>query len=337
MKKFNFLFTVLMVAAVAIFSTPAMADVQHVAAFVSGNGFDVAAYSLLAFGGMTTLTEGTHAGEFIVSEAEGTLSRDSVTVEAGAGVITAGMVLGKRTKAADAAVVTGSIATTVLTVTAVTSGALSVGQTISGSGVTAATKITALGTGTGGIGTYTVDTSQTASSTTITATAASSAAYAGNTGNGAMGAITVSAGAMVGDYKLTITSPGTNVGNFIVEGPDGKFVGQGDVAAAFSAGGLAFTLADGSTDFVAGDGFTITVAAGSLKYKPYADSNTDGSNTAAAIAYAEVDATSADVSCVVIARQAEVKLSALQWAAANDATAKANGLADLAAHNIIAR
>ncbi|OGR51272.1 MAG: hypothetical protein A2049_08740 [Elusimicrobia bacterium GWA2_62_23] len=287
---------------------------------------------------MTTLTEGTHAGEFIVSECdEGMLSRDTVTIEAGSGVITAGMVLGKKTKAADAAVVTGSIATTVLTVTAVTSGTLSVGQTISGSGITAGTKITALGTGLGGTGTYTVDTSQTASSTTVTASAAYSTAYTGNTGNGAMGAITVSAGAQAGDYKLTITSPGTNIGNFIVEGPDGKFVGQGDVAAAFSAGGLAFTLADGSTDFVAGDGFTITVAAGSGKYKPYDDDNTDGSDTARAIAYSEVDATSADVKCVVVARQAEVKLSALQWATTNDATDKANGLADLATLNIIAR
>lgn len=287
---------------------------------------------------MTTLTEGTHAGEFIVSECdEGMLSRDTVTIEAGSGVITAGMVLGKKTKAADAAVVTGSIATTVLTVTAVTSGTLSVGQTISGSGITAGTKITALGTGLGGTGTYTVDTSQTASSTTVTASAAYSTAYTGNTGNGAMGAITVSAGAQAGDYKLTITSPGTNIGNFIVEGPDGKFVGQGDVAAAFSAGGLAFTLSDGSTDFVAGDGFTITVAAGSGKYKPYDDDNTDGSDTARAIAYSEVDATSADVKCVVVARQAEVKLSALQWATTNDATDKANGLADLATLNIIAR
>jgi hypothetical protein len=67
------------------------------------------------------------------------------------------------------AVVTGSIATTTLTVTAVTSGVLKVGQVISGSGVTAGTTITALGTGTGGTGTYTVSASQTVSSTTITA------------------------------------------------------------------------------------------------------------------------------------------------------------------------
>ena len=66
------------------------------------------------------------------------------------------------------AVVTGSIATTVLTVTALTSGVLRVGQTISGSGVTGGTTITSLGTGTGGTGTYNVSASQTVASTTIT-------------------------------------------------------------------------------------------------------------------------------------------------------------------------
>lgn len=60
----------------------------------------------------------------------------------------------------------------VLTVTAVSSGALAVGDLISGSGVTSGTYITGLGTGTGGTGTYNVSPSQTASSTTITVAAA---------------------------------------------------------------------------------------------------------------------------------------------------------------------
>lgn len=64
---------------------------------------------------------------------------------------------------------TGSIAGTTLTVTAVASGLISTGQVISGTGVTAGTSITALGTGVGGVGTYTVSASQTVSSTTITA------------------------------------------------------------------------------------------------------------------------------------------------------------------------
>ena len=63
---------------------------------------------------------------------------------------------------------TGSIATTTLTVTALLSGdQLYVGQFITGSSVTAGSYITAFGTGTGGIGTYTVSASSTASSTTM--------------------------------------------------------------------------------------------------------------------------------------------------------------------------
>lgn len=62
-----------------------------------------------------------------------------------------------------AAVVTATIAGTTMTVSAVTSGKISVGQTITGAGVTVGTMVTALITGTGGIGTYTVNDSQTVS------------------------------------------------------------------------------------------------------------------------------------------------------------------------------
>ena len=65
------------------------------------------------------------------------------------------------------AVVTGDISGTTLTVSAVTSGTLTVGQTIQGSTVTAQTIITALGTGTGGAGSYTVNNSQTVTSRTL--------------------------------------------------------------------------------------------------------------------------------------------------------------------------
>lgn len=63
---------------------------------------------------------------------------------------------------------TASISGTTMTVTAVGSGTIAVGQLITGTGVTAGTTITALGTGTGGTGTYTVSASQTVASTTIT-------------------------------------------------------------------------------------------------------------------------------------------------------------------------
>jgi hypothetical protein len=64
---------------------------------------------------------------------------------------------------------TGSIATTVLTITAVLQGdPIVIGSFINGTGVTAGTYITGYGTGTGGVGTYNVNVSQTASSTTLT-------------------------------------------------------------------------------------------------------------------------------------------------------------------------
>jgi hypothetical protein len=64
---------------------------------------------------------------------------------------------------------TASISGTTMTVTAVDSGTLAVGQTINGAGVTVNTQISSLGTGSGGIGTYTVSESQAVSSSPLTA------------------------------------------------------------------------------------------------------------------------------------------------------------------------
>ncbi|MGC4041417.1 MAG: hypothetical protein QM710_11710 [Flavobacterium sp.] len=65
------------------------------------------------------------------------------------------------------AIVTASITGTTMTVTGVTSGMLAVGQALWGTGITGGTTITAFGTGSGGVGTYTVSASQTVGSTTI--------------------------------------------------------------------------------------------------------------------------------------------------------------------------
>jgi hypothetical protein len=77
--------------------------------------------------------------------------------------------------ASKTAVFTGTIndgtppgAGTVLTVSAVSSGTIYLGMGITGTGITAGTRITAFGTGTGGVGTYTVSISQETTSTTIT-------------------------------------------------------------------------------------------------------------------------------------------------------------------------
>jgi hypothetical protein len=72
------------------------------------------------------------------------------------------------------AVVTGSIAGTVLTVTAVSSGTLAVGQTLfdSTGNILPSTSIVSFGTGTGGTGTYNINNSQTVASESITAASA---------------------------------------------------------------------------------------------------------------------------------------------------------------------
>ncbi|CAB4133990.1 hypothetical protein UFOVP267_7 [uncultured Caudovirales phage] len=62
------------------------------------------------------------------------------------------------------AVFTGSTSGTTLTVSAITNGALAVGQVLFGIGVTQETVITALGSGSGGVGTYTINLSQTIAS-----------------------------------------------------------------------------------------------------------------------------------------------------------------------------
>lgn len=67
------------------------------------------------------------------------------------------------------ALVTGSISGTTLTVASVTSGTITMLNTLSGVGIASDTHVIAFGTGTGGTGTYTVDRSQTVSGgTTIT-------------------------------------------------------------------------------------------------------------------------------------------------------------------------
>jgi hypothetical protein len=69
---------------------------------------------------------------------------------------------------------TGSISGTTLTVTAITSGTISAGQALFGIGVASETVITALGSGSGGVGTYTINNSQTVASELLSSVAVAS-------------------------------------------------------------------------------------------------------------------------------------------------------------------
>jgi hypothetical protein len=111
--------------------------------------------------------------------------------------------------AASTAVVTGSVATTVLTVSAVTSGTLAIGTYITGTNVNTGTYIVSLGTGTGGIGTYNLNQSSTATSTTITGQPLPGTAFiATGVGSG-------TGTAVLADYvgALPVSNGGTGVGS----------------------------------------------------------------------------------------------------------------------------
>ncbi|TWB15602.1 head decoration protein [Nitrospirillum bahiense] len=159
-------------------------------------------------------------------------------------------------------------------------------------------------------------------------------AAAGNTGNGVMGAITVGAAAANGIYQLVIVGAAANAGVFEVEGPDGKIIGTGNVAAAFNASGLQFTLADGATDFKEGDRFTITVSAGTAKYKEWNPASTDGSQNACAISYDAVDATGGDTPGVIVDHECRALTGSLVWFSGATTNQIAMGLSQLATHRI---
>ena len=76
-----------------------------------------------------------------------------------------------RISSPSSSVFTGSISGTTLTVTAITNGTIGIGQSLFGLNVTPETVITALGTGSGGVGTYTLNISQTVSSEVMNSTA----------------------------------------------------------------------------------------------------------------------------------------------------------------------
>ena len=165
---------------------------------------------------------------------------------------------------------------------------------------------------------------------TNAATAPVAAAVAGNTGNGTMGTVTAGDDAIAGVYTLTIVEPASDAGSFIVEDPEGRNVGNGEVAVAFSGGGLGFTLADGSNNFAAGDQFTITVAAGTGKYVAYAAGADSGANKAAAVLLSPIPGVNGDHQAVIYARDCEVIDELLIGKAGNY-------VADLARTGIICR
>jgi len=108
---------------------------------------------------------------------------------------------------------TASISGTTMTVSAVATGVVLVGATITGTGVTAGTRIVSAGTGTGGTGTYTVSESQTVSSTTITGSSpVRVTANVAGIYNFQLSAQMLSTNASAKDVQVWIRRDGTDIG-----------------------------------------------------------------------------------------------------------------------------
>ena len=133
------------------------------------------------------------------------------------------------------AVFIGSISGTTLTVTLLKNGSISVGQSIFGVGITAETVITALGSGTGGPGTYTVNISQTETSEVM-----NSAAVAA-TLTGSISGTTLTVTAITGTLYpgQTIQGVGVTQGTIITALGSGTVLSQ-----AITTGGTGYNVND---------------------------------------------------------------------------------------------
>jgi hypothetical protein len=120
-----------------------------------------------------------------------------------------------------------------LTVSAVTSGALAVGQGLSGTGVTSSTVIAALGTGTGGTGTYATDlSSNTGTNITITGEGGFMEITVATSGALGVGSVLQGSSITAGNTVTAIITGTGGVGTYFVSVGDTKASGTINTVAA---------------------------------------------------------------------------------------------------------
>lgn len=305
---------------------------------------------------VTPLYENWHDGGFIVSEANGHLSRDRILLT-GSALILAGTVLGRQDAGASATAAAfgtnggnGTVGAVSLTTNPVTqigtyslvytsASAFTVtapgGETATGSNGVAFSAlgigftITAGGTANVAGDTFSIVTTAAPGEPTAVATAG-----VGNTGNSTCSAVTVTGyAASAGVYMVEFD----DATHFVVSDPAGVEVGHGVTGTAFSGGGLSFTITAGGTAFSPADGFTITVGAGAGKYAPLNPAAVDGTQNAVAVLFGQTDVTSADKHATAMVRSCEVNGSELVWPAGMSAAAIAAATTQLGTAGIIVR
>lgn len=155
------------------------------------------------------------------------------------------------------------------------------------------------------------------------------------TGDGTIGAVTLGPDAEVGVYVLTGKSESANAGTFSVRTPSGQQLPDLTVAAAYASTHINLTVADGTNDWDIGDVIHVTVTGGD--YSILAPAATDGTQHAAGILYAGVDASSADTLACVVVRDMEANANEIVWPAGITAAQKTVATNQLNARGIFLR
>ena len=183
------------------------------------------------------------AGNFTVN---GNLSVTGAQVNTG-NFLAAG-VLGAYTSASyTGGISNGSgVAGTILNVTAVASGTIFIGQRVTGTGVTSGTLVTGFGTGSGGAGTYTVNTSQLVGAGTILTGAASAIATTPAAGDNSVNVATTAF------VNTAVTAATGSLGTLSTQNANAVAITGGTIAGASLYGS---TITAGS--FVVGSVYTI--------------------------------------------------------------------------------
>lgn len=300
---------------------------------------------------MVTLPART--GEFLLSEADETISRDAVTIASGQGALAAGTVLGRVTKRYATAPIPTIVGTGTGTMSGLTFGPdVQVGSyviTLTATSATAAFTVVAPdGTSlpNGAVATayrsnhlsFTIanaGTMTTGDAFTVVVSAAGTPVLVG-TGTGTVSSVSLGKYARPGAYKVRLTATSATA-LFEVIAPDGDVVGTGNVASAFSSNHVNFTLANGGT-MTLGDYFLVIVAGYTApEGKAWDPLAVDGTQEAWGVLLAAVDATSSAQDGVAITRYAEITASALAWKATVTAAQKAEAYRQLAATSLIVR
>lgn len=158
----------------------------------------------------------------------------------------------------------------------------------------------------------------------------------GNTGNGALGTLTLGSAAKAGTYAVTCIAESADGGVFQVVDPDGYRLADASVGVAYAEAQLGFTITDGAADWDLGDVVEIDVPVGSGKVVMLDTDATDGTQHAWGVLVMPVTAPDAtDAPGQAVDGYAVLRADGLVWPDGITANEKTAALAALAQRNFV--